>query len=309
MKLAGALPVLATPFSMDGTVDLDSLRRLVRYVIRAGVDGVVFPGVASEFDCLSPDERTTALEVIAREVNQRVPIVVGASAGNAEDSAALAAEGAARGAAAAMVMAPAEVGREVAALVDFFSTVAAGTALPIVLQNAPPPVGAGLAVETILEIAERIPRVCYVKEETQPCGQRISRLLESAPANLLGVMGGAGGRYIVDELNRGAAATMPATELTEAHVAIVRAHRSGDVARAREIFNRILPLLSFQAVFRMRMTKAVLKARGLFATERVRAPLPELDAQDRRELGIMLEDVTDLLPVCPPEISEIARAA
>lgn len=290
------MPVLATPFAGDGALDLESLAHLVRYTVDAGADGVVFPGVASEFDFLSVDERNTALEVVIEAIGGRIPVVVGASATSANESAALAQAGEHRGAAAAMVMAPASVGPEVAPLTRFFQEVAQGIGIPIVMQNAPPPVGAGLPIEAMLEVAAGVPGIRYIKEETLPCGQRITRLLEGAPASVEGVMGGAGGRYIVDELIRGACGTMPACELTEAHVAIVRAHRAGDLAAARAIFNRILPLLSFQAVFRMRMTKAVLKARGLFADEFVRAPGPELDAQDRRELATMLADVADLLP-------------
>jgi 4-hydroxy-tetrahydrodipicolinate synthase len=199
-----------------------------------------------------------------------------------------------------MVMAPHAAGAEIPRLSAFFREVAERSGLPIVMQNAPAPVGSGLPIETILAVAAAVPAIRHIKEETLPCGQRITRLIEGAPSSLVSVMGGAGGRYIVDELERGAGGTMPAAELTEAHVAIVRAHREGRRTQARSVFNRILPLLSFQAVFRMRMTKAVLRARGIFATEITRAPLPELDRQDRRELATMLEEVTDLLTVRPP---------
>jgi 4-hydroxy-tetrahydrodipicolinate synthase len=298
--LEGVLPVLATPFAASGEVDHASLRRLVGYALEAQADGVVFPGVASEFDFLSAAERTSALEVIVEAVGGRIPIIVGASAPTAAEAGALAREGAMLGAAAAMVMAPAAIGSEVDALVPFLAAVAETAGIPIVLQNAPPPIGAGLPVETTLAVAARVPAIRFVKEETLPCAQRITRLIAGAPATLLGGIGGAGGRYIVDELNRGAAGTMPAAELTEAHVAIVRAHRGGDHRIARGIFNRTLPLLSFQAVFRMRMTKAVLVARGIFATELCRAPGPDLDAGDRRELRAMLDEMADLLTVCPP---------
>ncbi len=301
--------MLATPFAVSGEVDHQSLQRLMAYVVEAGADGVVFPGVASEFDFLTSTERTAALEVIAEAAGGRLPIVVGASAATAAEAGALAREGAARGATAAMVMAPAAVGSEVASLVAFFAAVAETAGIPIVLQNAPPPVGAGLPVETTLEVAACVPEIRFVKEETLPCGQRITRLIAGALATLEGVIGGAGGRYIVDELNRGAAGTMPAAELTEAHAAIVRAHRDGDGATARLIFNRTLPLLSFQAVFRMRMTKAVLVARGIFSTELCRAPGPDLDAGDRRELRAMLDEVTDLLTVRPPMPAAVLRDA
>ncbi|MEM7023965.1 MAG: dihydrodipicolinate synthase family protein [Pseudomonadota bacterium] len=307
--LAGTLPVLATPFTAKGEVDLQSLGCLVDHAVASGADGVVFPGVASEFDFLSAGERNSALEVVAARLAGRVPVIVGASASDAERSGALASQGEERGASAAMVMAPAAIGRDAKALSDFFAAVAGRIGIPIVMQNAPPPVGSGLPIESMLEVATAVPAIRYIKEETMPCGQRITRLLDGAPASIQGVIGGAGGRYIVDELNRGACGTMPASELTEAHVAIVHAHRAGDAARARRLFDRILPLLSFQAVFRMRMTKAVLRSRGLFATEIVRAPGPELDGQDRRELATMLAEVTDLLTIAPPDVPRLLDAA
>lgn len=302
----GTLPVLATPFTAENTIDHESLKRLVAYVLEAGADGVVYPGVASEFNFLSDDERLEALDVVAEAINGQIPIVVGASASDAETASKLARDGGARGAVAAMIMAPASVGTDPQSLRAFFSEVGDRTNMDIMLQNAPPPIGSGLPVETILDVVAALPRIRFIKEETLPSGQRITRLIEGRPPTVGGVFGGAGGRYIVDELNRGVAGTLPAAELTEAHVALVRAHREGRPSAARTIFNRILPVLNMQAVFRMRMTKAVLKARGIFATEAVRDGSPELDANDRRELQIMLEEVRDLLNVAPPALQAIA---
>jgi 4-hydroxy-tetrahydrodipicolinate synthase len=47
-EVTGVWPVLATPFQPDGTPDEAGLRAIVRYALAAGVDGVVYPGVASE---------------------------------------------------------------------------------------------------------------------------------------------------------------------------------------------------------------------------------------------------------------------
>lgn len=88
---------------------------------------------------------------------------------------------------------------------------------------------------------------------------------------------------------------MPACELTEVHVALMRAHRAGNRARVRQCFNRTLPLLNFQAVFRMAMTKETLRRRGIIGHAGKRAPGPELDAGDHRELGELLAEVADLL--------------
>ena len=56
---------------------------------------------------------------------------------------------------------------------------------------------------------------------------------------------------------------MPALELADIHVALVRAWRAGDEAQARRLFRDTLPLLNFQAVFRWHMTKRTLARRGV----------------------------------------------
>ena len=48
--LVGVLPVLPTPFAAGGGVDIAAMARVTVFAVGAGADGVVFPGVASEFD-------------------------------------------------------------------------------------------------------------------------------------------------------------------------------------------------------------------------------------------------------------------
>jgi 4-hydroxy-tetrahydrodipicolinate synthase len=79
-SLGGVLPVLATPFAPDGQPDANGLRRIARYVVGAGADGVVYPGVASEYDMLTPAERVELTAVVADEARGRVALVVGGSA-------------------------------------------------------------------------------------------------------------------------------------------------------------------------------------------------------------------------------------
>ena len=303
---SGTLPVLATPFTADGgTVDRASLRRLVDYAVDAGADGLVYPGVASEFSLLTVEERNAALETVADAARGRLPVIVGASADDPRAAAGHAAHGRRLGATAAMIMAPPALGSDRDRLTAFFAQVAAEGGLPIILQNAPPPVGSGLAVSEVAAVATAVAAIRGVKEETLPSGQRITQLLAQAPATVQSVIGGAGGRYLVDELLRGAGGTMPACELTEVHAAMVAAHRRGDEPHLRALFGRVLPLLNMQAVFRMSMTKATLHRRGLIRSEFVRAPVPALDARDRSELAVMLDEVRDLLiEPLPPAVPE-----
>ena len=294
--LTGVFPVLPTPFDRAGQVDEAALRRLVRYLLHCGVDGLTYPGVASEVGQLTEPERLRLTAAVLSEVACRVPVIVGASSSDAGTTGRLARDAIAHGAAVLMVAVPPDRPSAAAQIAYFNEVAAAVPGAALMLQNVPPPVGAGLEPTAVLEVLRAVPAIRYVKEETLPSGQRLSLLRAQAPTSLLGVFGGAGGRYITDELRRGAAGTMPAIELAEVHVALFRAHRASDGARVRALFTRMLPVLNVQAVFRWALTKHVLQRRGLLACDHQRAAGPRLDAQDRADVDAFLDDLADLLP-------------
>ncbi|HYF21693.1 MAG TPA: dihydrodipicolinate synthase family protein [Ramlibacter sp.] len=293
--LAGVFPVLPTPFDDTGAPDERSLRTLVDYLLACRVDGMTFPGVASEVGQLKEDERERLAALVLERVAGRVPVIVGVSSADPALTSRLARSAAAKGAAALMVAAPADRAGVPEQVAYFRAVSAAVPDTPLMLQNVPPPAGAGLDPRLVLEILQAVPGIAYVKEEALPSGQRLTVLREHAPASLLAVFGGAGGRYITDELRRGAAGTMPAIELAEVHVALFDAHRAGDERKVRELFTRMLPILNVQAVFRWSLTKYVLHQRGLVASVKLRTPGPLLDALDRADVDAFLSDIQDLL--------------
>lgn len=277
--LTGILPVLPTPFDEEGAVDAAAMRRLARFAVEAGCSGVVFPGFASEVETLTAEERSTLLAVVVKEVAGRVAVVAGASAATAEQVVDHGRAAAALGIPHLMIQPPKSMDTAPAAVIGFLAAVVA--ALPearIILQNAPAPRGSDLSAASIVTIVAAVPQVVYVKEETLPAGPAITHILAHRPEHLLGVIGGGGARYILDEYARGACAAMPALEVADLHVALDRAWRSGRRDEAREIYVRTLPLLTLQAVFRMRLTKHALMRRGVLENALVRASTPEMDS-------------------------------
>lgn len=277
--LEGILPVLPTPFLADGGIDEAGMKRLVVFALDKGVDGVVFPGFASEVETLNAAERAALLKIVVDAVAGRVPVVAGASAADWREVVEHGRAASALGIRHLMVQPPKSVGTDAPALIEFLGRIV--EALPeveIILQNAPAPRGSDLSPQAIVEIVGALPQVAYVKEETLPAGPAISHIIAHAPSTLKGVIGGGGARYILDEYARGATAAMPALEIAEEHVAIDRALVAGRQEEARRIYIRTLPLLVLQAVYRMRLTKYVLARRGVIDGIGVRAPTPELDA-------------------------------
>ena len=291
-QLQGIFPVLPTPFDANGKIDRTSMSRVAKYAIDAKVSGIVFPGFASEVEHLSCDERTTLLKDVASEVGHKATVIAGASAETYSEVVQNGDIALRLGINWLMIQPPLSLGDDPADITAFMSEISKQlpTAM-IILQNAPKPRGLNLTPQAILKIIKSLPNVRYVKEETLPAGPAITEILSDRPTHLHGVIGGGGARYIIDEYKRGAAGAMPALELVEHHVSLDRAWQDGDIKTARRIYNETLPLLTVQAVYRMRLTKYVLLRRGIIKTTILRAPAPELDLIAKQSIDDQLSDL------------------
>jgi 4-hydroxy-tetrahydrodipicolinate synthase len=119
-------------------------------------------------------------------------------------------------------------------------------------------------------------------------------------------MGGMAGRFLLEEFRRGACGTMPACEVADAHVRVWQALEGGDQAEARRLHTLLLPLLNFEAMYSFTVYKEVLLRRGVIASARTRVPgAGVLDAENRRELDLLLRGLESLLSTPP---AAVARA-
>lgn len=74
---SGRYAPVVTPFTDDGsTLSEIRLARQVRHLVAAGIDGLVLNGDAGEFTNLSSGERKAVLEIVLREAQGRVPVLV-----------------------------------------------------------------------------------------------------------------------------------------------------------------------------------------------------------------------------------------
>jgi 4-hydroxy-tetrahydrodipicolinate synthase len=75
-QLHGILVPILTPLLPDERVDIRSLRRLVGYLLDAGVHGIWALGTTGEFAALDAAQRAAAARAVVAEVGGRVPVVV-----------------------------------------------------------------------------------------------------------------------------------------------------------------------------------------------------------------------------------------
>ena len=81
-NLKGTGVALVTPFNEDGSVDFDSLKKLLAYQLNNGVDYLVVNGTTAESATLREEETESVLTFVIKEVDNKVPVVYGMGGNN-----------------------------------------------------------------------------------------------------------------------------------------------------------------------------------------------------------------------------------
>ncbi len=300
--LAGIYQILQTPFTAAGAIDWESYADQIEYSVAAGAHGLVAPALASEFFTLSDAERFAVVEFAAERIAGRLPFVVGAQGLNPGVAEAFAAHASRHDATALMAMPPYLRKARKAEVLDYFRRLAQFER-PLIIQNAPLPIGTPLSPRELVGLLAAEDNILYIKEETIPILQHISQILDLDDGHCAGVFGGANGIYLTDELRRGACGNMPAGGLLDIQVKIYELYRAGEIERAEQIHFRLLPLLNYAAVYGVAFHKFLLMRRGVLRGDHARDPqkLP-LDAADMQAIEALWGRVAEFaLPEYPLE--------
>jgi 4-hydroxy-tetrahydrodipicolinate synthase len=161
--LGAILTAVVTPFKRDGSLDLDSFRRLARHLIDNGSDGLVVTGTTGESPTLSDDERFALYAAALDEVGDRATVVAGTGTYSTAHSVHLTERAHELGVHAVLVITPYYNKPPLRGIVAHFREIAEATDRPIVVYNIPARVVLNLETEAIAELAD-IPNVRAVKQ-------------------------------------------------------------------------------------------------------------------------------------------------
>ena len=284
--LKGVFGLLPTPYTEDYEIHTGDLRAAADFCCRSGQHGIVWPVMVGEFYFLGEEERIRNLDAVLEEVNGRLPVVFGCSGVSLPQVLLFARAAQQAGADAIIAMAPAQTNQAIA--MDMFRRLADVYDGPIILQNAA--AYAPLTGEQIARLIEEVPQIEYVKEERSPGPRHIAEVYGLVGTKVKTIFGGAAGKFLPDELRRGADGCMPACEIADLLAKVVERWWAGDEAGARDLHRRLLPLIQLETHPFMRY---ILKRRGVFTStvERAPSPLTALDADDKREISILIEAI------------------
>jgi 4-hydroxy-tetrahydrodipicolinate synthase len=274
------LTAMVTPFTADGELDIDGAQRLATHLVDAGNDGLILNGTTGESPTTSDAEKDRLVRAVLEAVGDRAHVVTGIGTNDTRHSIELARAAERAGAHALLAVTPYYNKPPQEGLYRHFSAIADSTELPVMLYDIPGRSGVPIDTETIVRLADH-PRIVANKDAKGDLGRASWAIARSGlawysgddmlnlPLLSVGAVGFVSvvGHVVTPELR-----------------ALVDAHVNGDVQKATEIHQRLLPV--FTGMFRTQgviTSKAALALQGLPAGP-LRLPLVELTPQETEQL-------------------------
>jgi len=279
------LTAMVTPFTADGSLDLEGAQRLAAHLVDAGNDGLVVNGTTGESPTTTDAEKSALVTAVLEAVGDRAHVIAGVGTNDTRHTLELAREAERVGAHGLLVVTPYYNKPPQEGLYRHFTAVADATGLPVMLYDIPGRSGVAIDTETLVRLGEH-PRIVANKDakgDLAAAGWAISRsgLAWYSGDDMLNLpllsIGAAGFVSVVGHI------------VTPELKVMLDAFIGGDPAKAAEIHQRLLPV--FTGMFRTQgviTTKAALTLQGLPAGP-LRLPLVEATeaevAQLRRDLA------------------------
>ena len=283
------LTAMVTPFDADGGLDLDGAAALADHLVDDGNDGLVVSGTTGECPTTTDAEQDRLLRAVLDAVGERARVVAGVGTNDTAHTLELARAAEKTGAHGLLVVTPYYSKPPQEGLVAHFTAAADATGLPVMLYDIPGRSGTAIASETLLRLADH-ERIVAVKDAKDD----LFASAEVMAATDLAYYSG------TDELNlahlcQGAAGVISVVShaTSRQYAEMVRCVDAGDLAGARDVHQRLLPVV--RAVMRTTqgaiMAKAAAQLAGVIAHRTVRPPL--VDATDE-QVAILRAALADL---------------
>ncbi len=237
----GCGTALVTPFRKDLSLDEETLRRLVRRQIAAGINFLVPCGTTGESPTLTHEEHLRVVAITLEEAKGKVPVLAGAGGYDTRTVIEMAREAERMGADGILSVTPYYNKPTQEGLYHHFKAIASSISLPIILYNVPPRTNVNIDPATVRRLSE-IENIIGVKEASGNISQ-ITQVIQQVPEEFLVLSGddaltlplaAMGGRGIISVASNEIPAEM--TRLAQLCLA-------GNFAEARAMQRKWLPLL------------------------------------------------------------------
>lgn len=179
---------LVTPFNQDGQIDFDTLARIVENLIEGSVDFLCVLGTTAETPTLTSDERLTVTKFVIKQVNGRIPIMVGCSSNCTATAVEQIKQYQLDGIDGILSAVPFYNKPSQEGVYRHFAEIAMASSKPIILYNVPGRTGINMTAQTTLRIAREFKNVIGVKEASGKMDQ-IKEIINNAPEHFKVIVG------------------------------------------------------------------------------------------------------------------------
>jgi 4-hydroxy-tetrahydrodipicolinate synthase len=187
-ELQGAGVALVTPFNTDGSIDFESLGKLIDFQIDEGINYLVSLGTTGETATLTATEREEVWAYTANHVNGRVPLVAGIGGNNTVETVKQIADFNHSAYCALLSVSPYYNKPTQEGIYQHYKAVAAAAKLPVILYNVPGRTGSNMSPATTVRLANDFNNIVATKEASGNFAQ-FSQILRDKPANFLLISG------------------------------------------------------------------------------------------------------------------------
>jgi len=237
---SGSMVALVTPMQADGSLDRDSLNKLIEWHISSGSDAIVAVGTTGESATLTVEEHCDVIRQVVSQVNGRIPVIAGTGSNSTSEAIELSQHAKDLGVAGVLLVTPYYNKPTQEGLYLHYKTIAEAVDIPQILYNVPSRTACDLLPETVARLAtidnivgikEATGDVARVSEIKSLCGDSLE-IYTGDDANTVDFIlaGGVGAISVTANIAPGAMHMMCAAAL------------SGDEDVAREIDNRLVLL-------------------------------------------------------------------
>jgi len=285
----GTATAIVTPFEDGGrTIDFKRFAKLIDWQIEQGVNAIVAAGTSGEGSTLSDAEHREVLKFCVEQVNGRVPVIAGTGSNDIAYAIDLTIYACAIGCDAMLVVTPYYNKATQEGLFQSFTAIANASTKPCILYNVPSRTGCNLMPATVARLADH-PNIVAIKEASG----NISQIAEVAAlcGDKLDIYSGNDDQIIpIMSLGGIGVISVLSNVLPKETVEMCNAYLAGDVAKARDMQLKFIPLID--ALFcevNPIPAKAAVAAMG-FCNNIVRLPLTPMTAENEKKLLSLMRE-------------------
>jgi len=288
-------PALTTKFTPNDDLDFEAFKKNVDFQIKSGVDGLIIGGSLGEASTLSNEEKDELTRYAVKEFS--VPIVMNIAEQSTREAIAAAGKAQDYGAVGLMLLPPMRYNADSRETVEFFTTVARNTDLPIMIYNNPIDYKIMVTLDMFEELV-RYDNIEAVKESTRDT-TNVTRMINRFGDRfkiLCGV-----DTLAVESLLMGADGWVAGLvdAFPQETVAIYRLIKAGRHQEAIQIFRWFLPLLELDIHPKLVQNIKLAEVATGIGTENVRAPRLKLAGEERQRVQDIIDKALTVRPTLP----------